>query len=90
MLRYLWLTLAENPAKARFLTPAERIWLQRRNAAQKVVCCCHIAPTQRGPTVSDRCPRHTYIILGEDECFFWQSTKPSSKTLTKIPPSLLC
>jgi hypothetical protein len=34
--RYLGTTLAENPAKAKFLTPAEQIWLQRRNAAQKV------------------------------------------------------
>ena len=48
MRRYLWLTLAENPAKAKFLTPAERIWLQRRNAAQKVGCCYHVALTLRG------------------------------------------
>ena len=34
--RYLGTTLAENPGKAKFLTPAEQLWLQRRNAAQKV------------------------------------------------------
>lgn len=37
---YTKLNLAESPAKASFLTPAEKAWLQQRHADSKVLLLC--------------------------------------------------
>ena len=36
---YIKISLADSPAKAQFLTPAERSWLQHRVALHKVKAC---------------------------------------------------
>ena len=46
---YTRFSLAESPAKAAFLTPAEKAWLQQRHAESKVVLFGFWAPSNEMP-----------------------------------------